>query len=218
MQASYTEENYLKSIFHLSYANNGLGASTNYIAAYLNVKPATATNMLQKLSEKKLISYKPYSKVLLTKAGEKIALQVIRKHRLWEVFLVNKLAFTWDTVHDVAEQLEHISSDELINRLEAYLQYPSIDPHGDPIPDKDGNLQTTDYKNLTQAILHKEVKVVAVNDTDMEILKYIASINITLGTTLVVEEKISAADTYILSFQNKKISISAKVAKCLLVI
>jgi DtxR family Mn-dependent transcriptional regulator len=213
MQYSYTEENYLKSIYHLCDATIGNYTSTNHIATYMKIKPATVTNMLQKLKEKKLITYKPYSKVTLNKSGKLVALQVIRKHRLWEVFLVKKLAFTWDQVHDVAEQLEHIQSAELIEKLDAFLQYPNIDPHGDPIPNADGELIQIPTKKLSEIKIGQSCKVVAVADSSIELLRYLSEINIELGTKIILKNKIEIADTLIIKTQNKIIHISLKIAK-----
>ena len=212
MQYSYTEENYLKSIYHLCDATIGNYTSTNHIATYMKIKPATVTNMLQKLKEKKLITYKPYSKVTLNKSGKLVALQVIRKHRLWEVFLVKKLAFTWDQVHDVAEQLEHIQSAELIEKLDAFLQYPNIDPHGDPIPNADGELIQIPTKKLSEIKIGQSCKVVAVADSSIELLRYLSEINIELGTKIILKNKIEIADTIIIKTQNKIIHISLKIA------
>ena len=212
MQYSYTEENYLKSIYHLCDATIGNYTSTNHIATYMKIKPATVTNMLQKLKEKKLITYKPYSKVILNKSGKLVALQVIRKHRLWEVFLVKKLAFTWDQVHDVAEQLEHIQSAELIEKLDAFLQYPNIDPHGDPIPNADGELIQIPTKKLSEIKIGQSCKVVAVADSSIELLRYLSEINIELGTKIILKNKIEIADTLIIKTQNKIIHISLKIA------
>ncbi len=212
MQYSYTEENYLKSIYHLCDATIGNYTSTNHIATYMKIKPATVTNMLQKLKEKKLITYKPYSKVTLNKSGKLVALQVIRKHRLWEVFLVKKLAFTWDQVHDVAEQLEHIQSAELIEKLDAFLQYPNIDPHGDPIPNADGELIQIPTKKLSEIKIGQSCKVVAVADSSIELLRYLSEINIELGAKIILKNKIEIADTLIIKTQNKIIHISLKIA------
>jgi len=132
-----SEENYLKAIYHLENDSKG-DISTNAIAVKMKTKPSSATDMVQKLAEKKVVSYQKYKGTFLTKKGKLIATNVIRKHRLWEVFLVEKLNFQWDEVHDIAEQLEHIKSDELIKRLDAFLDYPDFDPHGDPIPDING--------------------------------------------------------------------------------
>src|SRR6202012_2708796 len=133
------EENYLKSIYHLS--QNAVSVSTNQLAALLNTKASSVTDMLKKLADKGLVNYTPYQGVSLTAAGEKIAVNIIRKHRLWEYFLVEKLQFKWDEVHEMAEEMEHISSVELIDRLDKFMNYPTQDPHGDPIPDRDGNFK-----------------------------------------------------------------------------
>ena len=133
---SKSEENYLKAIYHLSFNAKG-GISTSAIAQQLETKSSSVTDMIKKLADKSLVLYKKYQGVTLTAEGEKIAANVIRKHRLWEVFLVEKLNFNWDEVHEVAEQLEHIHSEKLIDELDALLDYPKRDPHGDPIPDKD---------------------------------------------------------------------------------
>src|ERR1700743_3108906 len=138
------EENYLKSIYHLSYQS--INVSTNQIAALLNTRAASVTDMLKKLADKQLINYTRYQGVNLTPAGENIAIHIIRKHRLWEYFLVEKLNFKWDEVHEMAEELEHISSTELIDRLDQFMGYPKYDPHGDPIPDSNGNF-TAKYLN-----------------------------------------------------------------------
>lgn len=135
-----TEENYLKAIYHLG-ENGALNVSTNAIAEVMNTKASSVTDMVKKLSEKAYVNYKKYQGVTLTKEGQKVAISIIRKHRLWEVFLVEKLNFTWDEVHEVAEQLEHIKSDKLIRELDVFLEFPSHDPHGDPIPDQDGNFK-----------------------------------------------------------------------------
>src|SRR6201985_3839294 len=131
------EENYLKSIYHLSL--NSINVSTNQIATLLNTRAASVTDMLKKLADKQLINYTRYQGVNLTPAGENVAIHIIRRHRLWEYFLVEKLHFKWDEVHDMAEEMEHISSRELIDRLDKFMGYPKYDPHGDPIPDCDGH-------------------------------------------------------------------------------
>jgi DtxR family Mn-dependent transcriptional regulator len=136
---TFTEENYLKTIYHCS-LNAGC-ASTNQIAAATHTRAASVTDMLKKLADKKLINYTKYQGVTLTRDGEKIALGIIRKHRLWEYFLVEKLHFKWDEVHEVAEELEHISSTELVDRLDKFMEYPKYDPHGDPIPDSEGQFK-----------------------------------------------------------------------------
>src|SRR5688500_18567354 len=149
---SFTEENYLKAIFKLLEGDDE-AVTTNAIAEKMNTRAASVTDMLKKLSEKKLINYKKYQGVTLTSSGKKIALNIIRKHRLWEVFLVEKLNFKWDEVHDIAEQLEHINSDTLIERIDKFLNYPKFDPHGDPIPDINGKFQSN------KSVLVSELKL-----------------------------------------------------------
>ena len=143
MKHSFTEENYIKTIYQLSFDKSSV--STNSLANSLSTKASSVTDMLKKLSEKSLVNYEKYKGVTLTKEGEKVALNLTRKHRLWETFLVNKLNFEWHQVHEIAEELEHINSTELINRLDDFLDNPKFDPHGDPIPNID--LVITDKLN-----------------------------------------------------------------------
>ena len=146
---TFSEENYLKAIYHLS-KHRSVSVSTNAIAGKVSAKASSVTDMLKKLADKDLVIYKKYQGVKLTEKGRLTATTVIRKHRLWEVFLVNKLNFSWDEVHEVAEQLEHIKSEKLIDQLDAFLEFPTQDPHGDPIPDKHGNIKKTDKLLLAQ--------------------------------------------------------------------
>src|ERR1700712_494056 len=147
------EENYLKSIYHLSLNDDTV--STNQLAALLNTKASSVTDMLKKLADKTLINYTPYQGVTLTAAGEKIAINIIRKHRLWEFFLVEKLNFKWDEVHELAEEMEHISSNELIDRLDKFMDFPKYDPHGDPIPDCDGKFKVHDLKPVSNGAVYE---------------------------------------------------------------
>src|SRR5437868_332834 len=149
---TFTEENYLKAIYHLSLQSESV--STNQIAASLNTKAASVTDMLKKLADKKLINYARYQGVTLTVEGERVALSIIRRHRLWEYFLVEKLSFKWDEVHDVAEELEHISSKELIDRLDDFMGNPKYDPHGDPIPDCNGLFKAHELKAVSTLVLN----------------------------------------------------------------
>ena len=136
---TFSEENYLKTIYHLTTASDA-EVSTNAIAEKMETKASSVTDMLKKLAEKGLINYKKYQGVSLTQDGKLAAKMSVRKHRLWEVFLVEKLGFSWDEVHDIAEQLEHIKSEKLINKLDDFLDNPTEDPHGDPIPDREGRI------------------------------------------------------------------------------
>jgi len=149
---THSEENYIKSIYHLTH-KKGVTVSTNMLAEHMETKPSSATDMLKKLSEKDLVAYKKYQGATLTESGKRVALNVIRKHRLWEVFLVKKLNFTWDEVHEVAEQLEHIKSEKLVDGLDKLLGFPETDPHGDPIPSKQGVIKET-KKRLLEDVPH----------------------------------------------------------------
>ena len=217
MILSYTEENYLKSIYHLGKQNLHETTSTNSIAEYLNIKPATVTSMLKKLRVKDLISYEKYGKVSLTKQGIDKALQIIRKHRLWEVFLVEKLFFKWDEVHEVAEQLEHIQSDKLINKLDAYLAFPSFDPHGDPIPNTNGHIKAISKTTLFEGEVGKLYKVVAVKDSSSEFLQYLMDLKITLASSIKVINKIRFDNSIQIMIHNKEINISEMFAKRIII-
>ena len=181
LEMTLAEENYLKAIFHLeTKASNGV--STNAIADALETKPSSVTDMVQKLAEKKLLSYQKYKGTHLTPKGRKIAAKVVRKHRLWEVFLVDKLKFQWDEVHEIAEQLEHIKSDELIVRLDKFLGFPEYDPHGDPIPDKFGNIQTSKKRLLAEIDSEQLGICVGVKESSTEYLRYLDKKKIGIGT------------------------------------
>lgn len=180
-----SEENYLKAIYSLQIEYPS-GVSTNAIAEHLETKPASATDMIKKLNDKNLVHYKPYQGVLLNEDGEKHALKIIRKHRLWETFLVEKLNFGWDEVHEVAEELEHITSEKLIAELDLFLGEPKYDPHGDPIPDSDGKLPETAKLKLSKLKKGNTGTCIGVNDTSSSFLKYLAKQKIELGTSIEV--------------------------------
>src|SRR6188474_3716783 len=154
---STSEENYLKTIFHLQTKDENV--STNELAEKLQSKPASITDMMKKLKTRKLVNYQPYQGFRLTPEGKKVALSIIRRHRLWEYFLAEKLKFSWDEVHEVAEQLEHVSSKKLIDKLDEYLGFPKVDPHGDPIPDKNGRMETSKQVCLTDLPSNKPAKI-----------------------------------------------------------
>jgi len=214
---TFTEENYLKAIFKYS-GKNKEGVSTNVIADELNTKASSVTDMIKKLSDKKLIIYKKYKGVTLTEAGKKIAISIIRNHRLWEVFLVDKLNFKWDEVHDLAEELEHINSEKLIEQLEIFLEYPKYDPHGDPIPDKDGNVNH--HKNITLADLVVSEKgiIVGVKEHSTSYLKYLESIGLVLGTEIKVIEVIDFDHSMNISITKKNDTIISHQASKNLII
>lgn len=167
---SQTEENYLKAIYSIE-IQTGKSVSTNKIAERMLTKASSVTDMIKKLSEKGLIDYKKYQGSKLTSKGKKIAVTIIRKHRLWEVFLVNKLNYNWDQVHELAEQLEHIKSNTLIDKLEAFLEFPTHDPHGDPIPDKNGNIIHHQNVMLSSIPKGKTCVVIGVKDSSSAFFK-----------------------------------------------
>jgi DtxR family Mn-dependent transcriptional regulator len=175
---SVTEENYLKAIYQISHQDDSVNTvGTNELAARLSLKPATVNDMLKKLKEKKLVVYEKYGKIELTHTGSKIAVYLVRKHRLWETFLVSKLRFNWHEVHDVAEQLEHVNSVKLIERLDEFLHYPEFDPHGDPIPDSKGKIRKSSFIKLSHAKIKIRYKVMGVRDYSILFLKYLEKNN-----------------------------------------
>ncbi|MCI2228647.1 metal-dependent transcriptional regulator [Polaribacter sp. MSW13] len=206
-----SEENYLKAIYHLELVSTK-GISTNAIAKKIETKASSVTDMVKKLSDKKVVVYKKYKGVKLTSLGKKTAANIVRKHRLWEVFLVEKLNFSWDEVHEVAEQLEHIKSPKLINQLDAFLDFPKQDPHGDPIPDKEGNLKTIEKSLL--ATLHKnEIGIcVGVNDSSSEFLQFLDKQGITIGQEIKVLDKEDFDNSLSIEIDQKELSISSKIA------
>lgn len=216
---SITEENYIKTIYILSYEikpNNKVG--TKDIATILKVQPATVTDMLKKLKKKKIINYKKYGDIQLTNSGINHAKKLLRNHRLWETFLYEKLYFNWDEIHEIAEQLEHIQSDTLIDRLEKFLHYPQYDPHGEPIPDASGRIPTLPNTILSNIKSKKWYTVIAVKNTSQEFLKYLQQISIQIGTKLKLIEKIPFDNSIKISFSNnKQIIISSKISDNILV-
>ena len=173
---SHQVEDYLKTIYLLQQRTGG--ASTNAIAQALSVKPASVTGMLNKLAEMKLARHTPYQGVTLTKAGEKIALEVIRHHRLIELFLIEALGYSWDEVHVEADRLEHVISEDFEERVAARLGYPQSDPHGDPIPTKDGSLATIKQKRLIDLAHGQSAQIARITDTDPELLRYAAGLEL----------------------------------------
>jgi DtxR family Mn-dependent transcriptional regulator len=206
-----SEENYLKAIYHLE-SDSKKGISTNAIAKSLETKASSVTDMIKKLSEKEVVLYVKYQGVTLTEFGKKNAANIVRKHRLWEVFLVEKLNFSWDEVHDVAEQLEHIKSPKLINQLDALLGFPTHDPHGDPIPDKEGNVNTVDKILLSTFKKDESGVCVGVNDSSSEFLRFLDKKKITLGKKITVLEKEDFDDSLSIEVDGEKLSISKKIA------
>ena len=215
--SSFTEENYLKAIYKLS-GDKEKHVSTNAIAGLLNTKASSVTDMLKKLADKKFIRYKKYRGVTLANDGKKVALKIIRKHRLWELFLVEHLNFKWDEVHEIAEQLEHIISPELVKKLDRYLKYPKYDPHGDPIPDKDGNIHSYKKVSLTDLSINESAVIVGVKDSSALFLQYLENVKLVPGTKISVINRFDYDNSISVSINGKKeIAVSNKVSKNLYV-
>ena len=214
---SFTEENYLKAIYHLSESGTA-EVLTNAIAESMSTKAASATDMIKKLSAKKLISYEKYYGVKLTPSGKTEALLIIRKHRLWETFLVQQLGFTWDEVHEVAEQLEHIQSPLLIQKLDEFLGFPKLDPHGEPIPDNKGRIKLPPQSSLDQLTIGYQGVITAVKDSEPALLKYLDKIGATPGQKikLVGKEEYDGSIEIEINRQGK-ITVSKEVSKRILV-
>jgi DtxR family Mn-dependent transcriptional regulator len=208
---TFSEENYLKTIYHLS-ASAESGVTTNAIAERMETKASSVTDMLKKLAEKNLIAYKKYQGVSLTGQGLLSAKMIVRKHRLWEVFLVDKLAFSWDEVHDIAEQLEHIKSEKLINKLDEFLGFPTEDPHGDAIPDAQGRIKKIDKQLLSELQENQLAICVGVKDTSSEFLKYLDKNGIALGSKITVISKESFDLSLRIQVDGKELPVSNKIA------
>ncbi len=213
---SQTEENYLKAIYSIG-LSKAKSVNTTLIAKKLQTKPSSVTDMVKKLAEKELVNYEKYKGVSLTIPGKKVAVNIIRKHRLWEVFLVNKLDFNWDEVHDIAEQLEHIKSNSLVSRLEAFLEFPKHDPHGDPIPDENGNIAQHKKIMLSSVSPTESCIIIGVNDSSSSFLKYLDSANIKLGSAIKVISKEEFDNSMFIQVENVTISISHQISKNLFV-
>lgn len=211
-----SEENYLKAIFHLQQDFED-GVPTNSLAESLKTKAASVTEMVKKLASKKLVVYKKYYGVTLTDKGTDQALKVIRKHRLWESFLVERLDFSWDEVHDVAEQLEHIKSVKLIDAIDKLLDYPKVDPHGDPIPGKDGKFQKKNKRVLSEFKIGTIGTIVGVKDTSPLFLKYLDKQEIGINAKFEIKD-IEAFDNALdIKINGKDLKLSAKMAANLFV-
>lgn len=212
-----SEENYLKVIYHLG--NEGkTKISPTAIAEALNNNPASVVDMLKKLVDKKFIQYEKSKGVRLTGKGMKLALLIVRRHRLWEVFLHDKLEYSWDEVHEIAEQLEHVHNLQLADRLDKFLDYPQYDPHGDPIPSASGEMADIHKTILSEVNEGKTCQVVGVKDTSSSFLQYLKKLDIGIGTKITIIEKISFDDSMIISIKNgAKTTVSKLFADNLLV-
>jgi len=214
---SLIEENYLKAIFNLSMEEGGKAVSTSALARELDVQAASVTDMIKKLASKGLISYEKYQGVQLTKQGRLVAVNIVRKHRIWEVFLFEKLGFNWSEVHDIAEQLEHIQSEELISRLDDFLGNPAFDPHGGPIPDKKGGLPDRHSVLLSAFPENIDTIVTGVREDSRELLQYLEQKQLMIGTRIRILERMAFDNSILLDSPAGKLSISSKVAENLLV-
>jgi len=211
-----SEEDYLKAIYALSI--NDKGASTNALANHLNMKASSITDMLKKLSDKGWVNYEKYKGASLNVDGKIIALSIVRKHRLWETFLVNKLNFKWDEVHEIAEQLEHIKSNELVDRLDDFLGNPKFDPHGDPIPNKDNQITDSRKRSyLSEVEINKDVIIIGVKDSSAQLLQYLERENMILGKNITVLEIHGFDKSLRISINSKELNISERVAQNVLV-
>lgn len=212
MDLTQSEENYIKAIYSLQQQLKG-AISTNDLAERMETKASSVTDMVKRLSDKNILTYVKYQGCSLTKTGEEIALKTIRKHRLWETFLVEKLNFGWDEVHDLAEQLEHIKSQQLTDRLDAFLNYPKFDPHGDPIPDAQGRLvKHEETCKLHELPIHKTAVVIGVSDASPSFLRYLDSHEINIGTQLEVIEIFEFDESRRVAVNDKILSLSYAAA------
>jgi len=212
MKISHTEENYLKAIFSITEKGQQT-ASTNAISHQMKTSAASVTDMVKRLAKKELVIHEKHKGVKLTSLGNQVATKLVRKHRLWEVFLVEKLNFLWDEVHDIAEELEHIQSDDLVKRLDQFLGHPKFDPHGDPIPDENGNFATRQQKTVSEFEINNEGVVVGVGEHSKPFLQYLGQLGIALGSTIKVLEKFEFdSSVKILLDSKKEFTITNKVA------
>lgn len=213
---SQSEENYLKAIYSIDSESKGT-VSTNLIANKMQTKASSVTDMMKKLSEKELVKYKKYQGVKLSEKGRKMATSIVRKHRLWECFLVDKLNFSWDQVHDIAEQLEHIKSEDLIDSLDAFLEFPSYDPHGDPIPDKEGLIFKRKKVALSSLNPQDETVLLGVKDSSDEFLRFLSKKNIAIGDSIKIIGHELFDKSMEVVIEGREHTITGEVAKNLLV-
>lgn len=212
----HSEENYLKTLYKLN-TKQVKKVNNIALAKELGLNPATVLEMVRKLNSKKLVKILADKTIQLTENGKKNALLIIRKHRLWEVFLTEKLKYAWNEVHELAEQLEHVESEDMIDRLEAFLEYPAFDPHGDPIPDRNGNIKSKTSVSLAMAAKSKNYIVVNLADTSDSFLDYLGRLNIKPGSKFKLVEHTRYDNSSTILIQKKIISLSEKVAKNILV-
>jgi len=209
----------LKSLLHLTVEDsNKAEAGTNELANWLGVKPASVNDMLKKLKKKKLVHYEKYGKISLTADGRKKAIEVVRKHRLWETFLYEKLSFTWDEVHEVAEQLEHIQSAKLVDKLDEFLRFPLYDPHGDVIPNAKGELPVYHKRTLDEEEVGHHCTMVAVKDNSASFLQYVNMIGLSINNKIKVIAKHAYDELMEIEVNGKKCSVSPRFAKNIVIV
>ena len=208
-------EDYIKGIYRLQ--NGKRSVSTSLLAKHLKIGDGSVTDMLKRLSSKKLIHYEPYKGVRLTEAGKQLALKMVRRHRLWEMFLIRHLGYEWDEVHDEAERLEHVTSDEMEDRIDNILGYPKVDPHGDPIPNKHGELVDIKSSSLSDVAQHVFVKILRVSDDNAGVLQHAAKLGLTLNKKIIVKEKREFDGSMIVKAGAKEHFISKQVADAIFV-
>ncbi len=213
---SVTEENYIKAVYHLQQASGSV--TTNELSAKLVTTPASVTDMLKKLKAKGLLFYEPYKVFYLSPIGNKIALEIIRRHRLWECFLVEKLAFGWDEVHEVAEELEHVGSKKLVDKLDQFLDFPKFDPHGDPIPDCNGQMSSVEQVSLAELPIGQTAQVTSVSNQSTDLLELLGHKHINIGTRLEVMAKFSFDNSIEVKIKElQPLNISEQLARVLFV-
>lgn len=211
------EEDYLKAIFHLHEKTPFGQAESKELASYLSISAASVSGMLKKLKEKGLVEHVRYGKITLSPDGQIVAVNLIRKHRLWETFLHEHLNFSWDEVHDVAEQLEHIHSIKLMREMDRFLGFPERDPHGDPIPDEKGNYQARERVMLSSLSKGEQCKLISVDDGSVAFLRYVSEIGLALSSEILVKERRSFDGSMLISYDGREENISQKFADSIFV-
>ena len=209
--ASLTVENYVKAVYQICATQEGRPAATGQLAATLDVLPGTVTSMLKTLSQSQLVTYTPYEGVQLTEAGQRLALRVLRRHRLIELFLVETLGLTWDEVHEEAEMMEHAVSDFLVDRIDQYLDNPEFDPHGDPIPQSDGTISSSASHALAECKSGDRFRLTRVVDQSPEFLRYLTDTGLELGTEGLVADnrRIAGMITVDIAGETKNLGLEA---------
>jgi DtxR family transcriptional regulator, Mn-dependent transcriptional regulator len=213
--STISTEDYIKAVYKLE--EDGEKATTSALAAQLDVADASISDMIKKLSDKGLLHYERYQGVQLTQKGRKMALSILRRHRLWEMYLVRFLGYSWDKVHDEAERLEHVTSDELEQHLDRTLGYPSVDPHGDPIPSKEGIVKGESGSSLTGCDVGDVVTILRVSDESSELLQHASQIGLALNSKLTVREKKAFDGSMVVKIGTKQQFISREVAQAIFV-